>query len=243
MSLARTLGAAIPDRSVTACLLLLAGLAASPAWADIQIRARLEPEVVGVGETAVLTIEVEGDSFGRFTFRPTFELDNLEEVGGPYQSDNISIVNGSFSRTLRISWQVRPIRPGRAAVRAMRVQLRGQTLSLGDREIEVRAAASGSPPGRGGYGQEDDRDGRQPDAEDQEEEEPPDPFDRFFGSSPLRRLLEPFERSREPRVFLRAEITPEHPWVGQQVLYNVYLYTREDITAINPESIPSFHGF
>ena len=64
-----------------------------------------------------------------------------------------------------------------------------------------------------------------------------DPFpeiEDLFDPSQLRRL---FEREPErPRVFLQAEATPQRPFVGEQVLFTIYLYTREDITAIAPTS-------
>ncbi len=80
---------------------------------------------------------------------------------------------------------------------------------------------------------------------EQDQDQDPDPLDRFFGGHfPLRRLIEPTEpRSEGPQVFLRAEVTPERPVVGEQAVYTVSLYTRDDVSAVNPRSLPTFKGF
>ncbi|MFP5287387.1 MAG: BatD family protein, partial [Thermoanaerobaculia bacterium] len=56
----------------------------------------------------------------------------------------------------------------------------------------------------------------------------------------------PWRQSREeepPGVFLKAEVAPQRPVMGEQILYTVYLYTREDITSISPSGVPDFKGF
>jgi hypothetical protein len=211
-------------RAVGLLFFLLLALAA-PAAAEIEVRALLEPEVVSVDETAVLTVEVRGGGFARLRFQPDFELDNLEIVGGPFQYEDMVFGSGPLSRSFRLSWQVRPLRVGRARVHAISVRLRNEIRQLPDREIEVRD----EPPAGSSR-----RSGRRP-AQDMV-----DPFDQLFGRLPL-----PWRQSRPetPGVFLKAEIEPQRPVVGEQVLYTVYLYTREDITAITPSGVPPFRGF
>ncbi len=48
---------------------------------------------------------------------------------------------------------------------------------------------------------------------------------------------------RVPQVFLRAEAEPARPYVGQQVLYTLYLYTDADVDSIRPRNLPDFRGF
>jgi len=198
---------------------LVAGTSGVARAAD-EIRVAVEPETIGIDETATLTIEVHTDGLSSMTFRPSFELDNLETLGRPSQFDNMQFSNGALSRTFRLSWQLRPLGLGRARVRAITVQLGDDIKQLPPHEIRVQ--------------QEPSQQARRsrPDDED-------DPFQRFLG-----RVPNPFRREpQQPDVFVRAEMQPERPVVGQQVLYNVYLYTREDIAAISPSGVPSFKGF
>lgn len=204
--------------------LLLLALAAPAAAAEIEVRALLEPEVIGVDETAVLTVEVRGGGFARLRFHPDFELDNLEIVGGPFQYEDMVFGSSPLSRSFRLSWQVRPLRLGRARVHSIAVRLRNEVRQLPDREIRVQEEPAGSSR----------RPSRRP-AQDMV-----DPFDQLFGRLPL-----PWRQPRPqtPGVFLRAEVEPRRPVVGEQILYTVYLYTREDITSITPSGVPPFRGF
>ena len=205
-------------------LVLLAALAAGTAGvarAADELRISLEPEVIGIDETATLTIEVHTDGLSSMTFRPDFQLDNLEVLGRPSQYDDMRFANGTLSRTFRLTWQLRPLGLGRARVRGITVQLGDDVRQLPARELRVQ-----QEPTR------QDQGARRPDEEE-------DPFQQFFG-----RMPNPFRREPErPDVFVRAEMQPQRPVVGQQVLYNVYLYTREDIAAISPSGVPTFKGF
>ena len=71
-----------------------------------------------------------------------------------------------------------------------------------------------------------------------------DPFQDFFGrfrrpgDGRLRRAL-----GSRPKIFMRAVAVPAEPYAGQQVLYTVYLYTQNDVTALAPRNVPPFSGF
>ncbi|HZF07633.1 MAG TPA: BatD family protein [Thermoanaerobaculia bacterium] len=202
----------------TLLLLLLSGAAR----ATIDVRSTLGPEVIGVDEVASFSIEVKGGGFSHLKFQPSFQLENLEIAAGPFESESISFVNGTFSRSLKLSWELRPQGVGRARVYAVSVRLGDQTLDLPERALRVQQQPT-RPPG------------------DPEEQ---DPLERFFGGRyPLRQLLEPPSRQDGPRVFLRAEVTPERPFVGQEALYTVSLYSRDDVNAVNPRQLPNFKGF
>ena len=201
-------------------LLLLAALPATAA--EVRVKATLEPERIGIDETATLSIEAQGGGFGSLRFRPDFDLENFEVVGGPDQYDNVTFGDGTLSRSYRLSWRLRPLSTGRARVRDLRIHIQGDLVTLGTREIRVQEEPTGlSAPDRGGFPADDD------------------PFDRRFG-----RWTPPWDRQpRRPDAFLRAEVRPIRPVVGQQVLYTVYLYTLVDVSAVTPSALPDFKGF
>jgi hypothetical protein len=189
--------------------------------AEVELRVNLEPEVIGVDETATFSIEAHGEDLSNLRFRPSFEMDNLEVISGPNRYEDLRYADGKLSRTFRLSWEVRPLGTGRAGVRSITLQIRDETVQLQSREIHVR--------------QQPTRQARRALAgEDQ-----PDPFEEFFG-----RMRRPWRQEpAPPQVFLRSEIQPSRPVVGQQVVYTLYLYTREDIAALSPSGVPTFRGF
>jgi hypothetical protein len=150
-------------------------------------------------------------------------MDNLEVLGNPSRYEDMRFSNGSLSRTLRFSWQVRPLALGKARMRSIVVQLDDHEVRLPAAEIKVQQEPAGEIQ-------------RLPHGAQRQEE---DPFQQFFGRMPSPWRREP----QQPDVFLRAEAQPARPVVGQQVLYTIYLYTREDIAAISPSGIPNFRGF
>lgn len=187
----------------------------------MKVKATLEPERIGIDETATLTVEVRGGGLGRIRFRPDFDLHNLEVAGGPYQFEDIRLGDGNLTRSFRVSWRLRARDTGEARVRDLRIRISGHTYSLGDREIRVQEEPVGVPSPAW-----------DPRAQD-------DPVDRIFD-----RWTPPWrQEQRRPPVFLRAEVRPMKPVVGQQVLYTVYLYTLADVAAVTPRSVPEFQGF
>ena len=210
----------------SAWLLALLLAAALPAAArEIRVEASLEPPVIGLEETATLTLVARTDSLDANPhFRPDFELENLQIVAGPFRSEDVSYVNGAISRSFRIAFRVRPLAVGKARAHSIALLLPpGQRVELEDRTITVQAEPT--RPTR--------RPMRDPRFEDPIERLMRSPFDREMARRP----------PRDPAVHLRAELTPTNPWAGQQVLYTLYLYTRDDISAIMPRELPTFRGF
>jgi BatD DUF11 like domain len=184
------------------------------------VKATLEPALIGLGETTLFTIEVRSTNLSSAHFRPDFKLDNLEIVSGPSQWDNVQISNGSFSRSFRMSWRLRPFSTGKAGVRSLQLQLDDELIHMRDREVTVQEDPTGQ-------------------ADEAPAEPAEDPLDRFFG--PLFQREPP--PARRPAVFLRAEVQPPHPYAGQQALYTVYLYTRDNISSMASREMPTFRGF
>jgi hypothetical protein len=213
----------------TAPLLLLAlavaALPVTPAMAgEVEVKATLEPAVIGIDQAAIFTIEVRGEGVSSLRFRPSLQLDNLEAAGDPSQFEDMRWTNGHFSRTFRLTWQLRPQGLGKAGVHNVVVQIQDKQLQLPDREIRVqKEPTAAAQPQRN----RDDED---------------DPFKQFFGRMPIPRWR-PAQDPQQPAVFLRAEMQPSQPVVGQQILYTIYLFTREDIANIAPAGLPAFKGF
>lgn len=201
----------------------LALLLAAPALAaddEVHVEASLQPAVIGMGETATLIFEARTSGLDNPRFRPDFVLENLQVTSAPHKSEDIRFVNGAISRSYRFTLRVRPLGTGKARVHSIVLFMPGETIDLGARQITVQEEP----------------------ARRQEEPARPsgfeDPFERLFGGP-----LVPRRRPRGPAVFLRSEITPERPYVGQQALYTIHLYTRDDISSIMPRELPKFRGF
>jgi len=229
--------AALPAIAAAAAAALFAVAAPAAAHAatanaaapPFEVHVTLEPAVIGVDETATLTIEASGGGFSSLRFEPNYQLDNLQPVEGPSRFEDLSLINGSLSRSFRFSLRLRPMAAGPARVRSLVLELRGQQVRLPDQEIRVQEQATGRSggPGAGVPGH------RLPDPEEL--------FDDLFGgrgSSPARP-----PRAEGPAAFLRAEVQPQQPLVGEQALYTLYLYTRQDVAAISATAMPSFRGF
>lgn len=222
--------------SLALLLGLLVGMATRPAAAQAtKAEIHLEPSPqIGLEELAILRIKIEGDHQGSQAI-PEFELENLEVVAGPSQSTSLTIFNGVPSSSLTLSWRLRPLALGSASVYSASIRVGDQVTVLDKQTIEVVKNA----PARARTGRLDPFS---------------DPFDRQGTRSPFEDLVDRRQRQRQqrqrqrrqpkaPEVFLQAVATPEEPYVGQQVVYTLYLFTQVDVRSVNPSSLPSFKGF
>lgn len=211
--------------------LLALGFALSALAQEPKVSLKLSPDgPVGLDEYLQLSVTVEGQR--NQVGLPDFRLENLAVVSGPSQNTSFQFINGVSSQSVTFTWIVQAQTLGEARVHS-------GSMRLGERLVELppaNARAVEDPPERarnrrGGNDPFDRRLSR-------------DPFDSIFGS-PLERRRRP--RAREPieppRVFLEAEISPRRPYVGQQALYTLYLYTDVTVRSVTPTRLPDFKGF
>jgi BatD DUF11 like domain len=254
VSRARRIGRRLSGRRLAPLVVAAGALAAGAAWlaaataaraaAPFQVHVSLEPAVIGLDETATLTIQATGGGLAGLGFEPGYTLENLEVAGGPSRFEDLSLINGSLSRSFRYSLPLRPLGPGAARVRALALQLRGQAVRLPDQEIQVRSerqgggAGGGAGNGAGGAAGAGGSPG--PGAGHRLPRDPADLLEQLFGGgSPLN----PAPHAQGPAAFLRAEVQPPRPLVGEQALYTIYLYTRQDVAATMATAMPTFRGF
>ena len=201
-------------------LTLAAAVPASASSSHVAPKAVLTHQVIGVEQTTTLVIEVESSGLASVAFQPHFELENLDIVGRPSRSEKMSYANGRVTRNDSLSWRLRPLEVGPGRVFAIRVEIGDKVFILDELAVVIQE----------------------------------DPVEMQRGSlrsafDELDEIWDPFGRRRsrstprvQPKVFLRAEATPREPFVGQQVLYTLYLFTQADVGAINPEKLPEFSG-
>ncbi len=192
-------------------------LAAGPAD-SARASAELTPRVVGVGERVRFTLAVEGPGFVMPRLRPRFDTGDLEIVAGPDVNHGLTLHGGGGWR-YSWTWWLEAKSVGAAAVTDVYVLVGDRRIDLPARRIEVVAQPVGGA-------------------------DPP--------KSHLQAIEELLDRTRdrlsgEPSdgpddAFLRAVATPPRPYVGQRVVYTVYLYNRTTVRSSGAEQLPTFQG-
>jgi hypothetical protein len=189
--------------------------------AGVEVEARIDPTLVGTGQFVTLTLEARVEGGIDLEIEPHFSLTNLEIAAGPSQSQQVSFVNGRVSRSQTLSWTLRALAVGTARVQNLRLAVNDEIFEMPEQVVEVQ----------------------------EEPIEQIDPMGRIPRSvDPFEDFLDPMRRRRrsaapqEPKLFLRAEATPQKPYVGQQVLYSLLLFTQADIGAVSPDKMPDFEG-
>ena len=224
-------GAFAAFASIGLAVLLGAGYPGPSLEAETAPRAELflEPRGdIGLDEAVQLTIKIDSPGQNRLA-PPRFQLDNLQIVQGPSQSTSIQVINGVMSQSQSFSWLVQPQKLGRARVHSAVVEIGGQRLELAPVDLQVVE----NPPAR-------------------QRQRPADPFDRllrndpFFQRDPAEDFFEQRRRrqpARAPQLYLEAVVDEGKPWLGQQLLYTLYLYTDVNVRSVSPTKLPDFKGF
>ncbi|HUF77342.1 MAG TPA: BatD family protein [Thermoanaerobaculia bacterium] len=208
---------------------------AAPAGAGrFRVESHLTPRVVAVDGLVLFTIEVEGPGFQQPRLRPRFELENLEIVGPVEPSQGIAFGTAGAGWRYSWTWRLRPLAEGHAAVVGVYLLVGDREVELAPQRLEVR---SGAVPSSAAPGAPSWRDGRERPAS------PRSRLEELLSRGLGRYRPAPAPRSEERHgLFLRAVAFPERPYVGQRVLYTLYLYTRVPVRAMEPESLPTFRG-
>jgi hypothetical protein len=186
------------------------------AAADYSIRSEVDATRIGVEDQVQLTISLEGEGPDSIAM-PT--LSNLTVAGGPYQSSQVSIVNGRMTQTRSWTYVLQPRTVGAAEVgpvtageeTAPAIPIEVVEGRLRSREPARRA----DPFGRDPFGA--------------------DPFESFFGRRRAPR--------GEPKLQVEAVPSRTEVRVGEPVLFTFYLYTQVAVSNLNFKEAPQFAGF
>lgn len=196
-----------------ALLLLLAPAAAS---ADaFTLRSEVDARKVGVEDELQLTITIEGS--GGPDEIPLPVLTNLEVVGGPFQSTQVSVVNGRLSQSRSATYALRPRAVGKAVVGP--VQAGEQTAPA----ISIEVV-----PGR----------------LLQRDAQPRSPFGLDPFADPFEGLLGRARRDRAaPKLLLQSTASRTRLHVGEPLVLAYSLLTQTSVTDLQFKEGQQFSGF
>ena len=176
---------------------------------DLRVDLELTPAgAVTLDELAVLTIRVDGPTDRRVRPEADFELDNLRVVSGPSTSNRLLFHDGAASRSVTLTWNLKPLALGPARVYSARVRFGGREIPLPGARLEVREPLPALFNPREVL-RDDPRDGSPANSS------PGSPFE-----PPRRRRSRPVA---PPEIYLKAMVEPADPYVGEQVLYTPLL--------------------
>ena len=206
-----------------ALLLPLAALAA----AEVELSATLDTDQVALDGTVTVQVTATYSSKGEPGDLVLPGLADFDLVSRS-QSEQVSFafVNGapSFHRTIVTSLALTPRRAGDLIVEPVKLDYHGRT--YGTQPLKVHVLAAGQAP----RPQQNRR--RAPDPLSAFDEPPPDGLDPFADVHPGQRDL-----------LLRATVDNDHPFVGQQITYSLYLLARINVSGIDKLQLPRLDGF
>ncbi len=215
-------------RTGNALLLALAlALPARGAGGEVELSATADRDEVALDGTVTLEITAtysqKGDP-GELQLPPFRDFDVVSRS----QSEQVSFqfVNGapSFRRTTVYSIALTPHHAGDAVIEPARLTWQGRSYSTQAIKVRVLPAGQAPPP----------KAQRQSRAQDSFEQAPdmPDLADPFQDVHPGSKDL-----------VLRATVDHDHPYVGQQVTYSLYLLARINVSGIDKLQLPRLDGF
>ncbi len=181
--------------------------------ASYTVRSEVDATRIGVEDQVQLTISLDGSDAPGAVALPV--LSNLVVVGGPFQSTQVSIVNGRMTQTRSWTYVLQPQGEGRAEVGQVTAGTETApaiSIEVGPGRVRSREPTRGSDP----FGL--------------------DPFGRLFGQ---RRP----QRRAEPKVLVEASPSRTTLHVGEPLLLTYYLYTQVQVSDLNFKEAPQFAGF
>jgi hypothetical protein len=205
----RTSRRPVAAAAVAAALLLV------PVFADAApytVRSEVDATKIGVEDQVQLTISLEGGEAPDTVTLPP--LTNLAIAGGPFQSTQVSIVNGRMTQTRSWTYVLQPQGEGRAEVGAVTA---GEEVAPA---IALEVVAGSVRP-------------KQP--ERRRDPFGTDPFEGFFGRRRGART--------DPKVLIEASPSRRTLHVGEPLLLTYNLYTQVQVADLQFKDAPQFTGF
>jgi len=177
---------------------------------EVRVTGAIDPETVEVGESAVLTISVEGA--GSVDGTPRMNAPDGISIRSAGESRNFSMVNGRISKSIVLQFVVIALRPGAFTIGPIEVQAGGRAYTAGPFRLTATQGGGGSPPATVPRSP-----GRPPQGE------PNDAGSAQAGAPPI-------------FVDMRAE--PTEVSVGQQTTLLIRFWRRADVDVLDAGFIP-----
>ena len=198
---------------------------------DVRIEVFADRAHAAADELIRITYKLSGSLSGEVQPPSPLPLRNLTLAGGPSRSDQMSFVNGVFSRSLSLTYYLRPKAPGAAEV--------GETVwTIGGKSVKAAPFLIEVGPARG-------RDAGSPAVE----AEPEDPVAAFLGGRGAPRPgpgISPGGMGEHPREkpFVDLLVTADKATavVGEEVTLTVDLVTTADVQGLEWLEPPRFPG-
>lgn len=207
--------------------LLILVLAASPAFASSTFYQTVDRNEVGTEDTFTLTITLKDPpADARMTPGKSDDFEVLASHTGVQSSFSIGPNGSQISRAQTLTLTMRANREGKLTIPPATV-----TSSNGTEKTEAititakKGTLNTGSTGRGRPQLIDPFSGL--------------PLDDFFGGG----APDPVIPRSDSDLFLRASLSDKEVYVGQQVVYSIHIYSRVDVSSVDPVVMPKLEGF
>jgi hypothetical protein len=190
---------------------------------DVTVQVSVDKPRPAADEYVRLTYTFTGGGLSGALHVPSpIPLRNLSVAGGPSRSEQVSFVNGVFSRTLAITYVLRPLAPGSAEIGEATFGFGDKTVKAASYLLEVGPARPANAAPRP----------QEPDADD--------PLAAFFH----RRDAAPAPGTGGARPFVEFRVTPDRTtaYVGEEITLTYELLTQADVQGLEYIDPPRFPG-
>ena len=212
---------------LTATLSLAAAFGAGVAHAADELSAQVlvDNPRPAADDVVRLTYTFSGSGLGGTLRLPaSLPLKNLTLAGGPSRSEQMSFVNGVFSRSLSLTYFLRPQGPGPAEIGEVSFGFDEKTVKAASYLLEV-----GPARGRGGAAPEPGDD---------------DPIAQFFRRRDATSIRPAGPGASQARPLLEFRVTPDKTtaYVGEEITLHYELLTQADVQGLEYLEPPRFPG-
>ena len=185
--------------------------------AATQVTVQADRHELSLDESLALKFVIKSNANERIT-EPNFNAPGFEvinEYSGSYTQSLYE--NGQFtvSFTQELTKVLKPMKVGPQKITGIEINVGGKTFSAQPIDIMVRASGAGTPPPRGYY----------------------------RGGGAGMRGAGKQQVARGKAFFLRAEISKQRAFKGEQIVVSYYLYTRVRMFNIMADKFPTLTGF
>ncbi|MEY4925609.1 MAG: hypothetical protein RI894_45 [Bacteroidota bacterium] len=219
-------------RSMLCCVLFSIAHFGVFAQNEITFEASIDQQKVALNDFLEVTFTLRNAQPESFTPPP---FNEFKIAGGPNQSTEMNIVNGSVSRVIAYSFYLSPKSMGKFTIGAAKIQYRGRSLQTKSMTVEVVKA--NTQTGRNA------RPGRNAPPPAAAIPSIPNFSSAAKPSSKGQKKQELTEAQLAKGIFLRAEPSKKEAFIGEEITVEYKLYTKFGLNGKQFTALPQLKGF